>query len=179
MDFDDLIDYLDSESNEFGLTSIATHGFLTASVVGKPIDNWQSLLFEGNEKKIKTVILQAIIEWRNELQATLQDEKAIELPFDIDETDFSDIENSELSEWSVGFVDAMYAGENETDDWFADSNTEEDVAMLTLPMVLFSGIDADQPDMQDLLKDPETMSQMAQSIEKNIVELFLLFHTND
>jgi uncharacterized protein len=33
--------------------------------------------------------------------------------------------------------------------------------------------------MQELLKDPETMSQMAQAIEKNIVELFLLFHTND
>lgn len=179
MNFDDLVDFLDSDDNEFGLTSLATHGFLTASVVGKPFANWQSLLFEGQEKQVKPAVLKAIVEWRNELQATLQDEKAIELPFDIDETDFSDIQNSDVSEWSVGFVDAMYASDNEADDWFADSNTEEDVAMLTLPMVLFSGIDDDQPDMQDLLKDPETMSQMAQAIEKNVVELFLLFHTND
>ncbi|MBD3726872.1 MAG: YgfB and YecA protein, partial [Moraxella osloensis] len=67
----------------------------------------------------------------------------------------------------------------EEDDWFDDDDSEEDVAMLTLPMILFSGIDEDQPDMQELLKDPETMSQMAGAIEKNIVELFLLFHTND
>ena len=32
MDFDDLIDFLDSDDNEFGLSSIATHGFLTASI---------------------------------------------------------------------------------------------------------------------------------------------------
>ena len=40
MDFDDLIDFLDSDDNEFGLSSIATHGFLTASIVGKPLHNW-------------------------------------------------------------------------------------------------------------------------------------------
>ena len=44
MDFDDLIDFLDSDDNEFGLSSIATHGFLTASIVGKPLDNWQTCL---------------------------------------------------------------------------------------------------------------------------------------
>ena len=71
------------------------------------------------------------------------------------------------------------AHDDEEDDWFDDDESEEDVAMLTLPMILFSGIDEDQPDMQELLKDPETMSQMAGAIEKNIVELFLLFHTND
>ena len=48
-----------------------------------------------------------------------------------------DIENSEISEWSVGFVDAMYASDDEEDDWFDDDDSEEDVAMLTLPMILF------------------------------------------
>ena len=179
MDFDDLIDFLYSDYNEFGLSSIATHGFLTASIVGKPLDNWQTYLFEGHEKQVKPDVLSAIEQWRDELQAMLQDEREIELPFDVEETDYLDIENSEISEWSVGFVDAMYASDDEEDDWFDDDDSEEDVAMLTLPMILFSGIDEDQPDMQELLKDPETMSQMAQAIEKNIVELFLLFHTND
>ena len=109
----------------------------------------------------------------------MQDERDIELPFDIDDTDYSDIENSDIGEWSVGFIDAMYASEEEADDWFSDEDTQEDVAILTLPMVLFSGIDAEEPDMVELMKDPTTMSQMAQAIEKNIVELFLLFHTND
>lgn len=179
MDFDELIDFLDSDANEFGLSSLATHGFLTASVVGKPLKNWQSLLFEGHEKQVKPAVLAAISEWRDELQATLQDERSIELPFDAQETDYTDIENSEVGEWSVGFVDAMYASEDEEDDWFADEDSEEDVAMLTLPMVLFSGIDDEEPDMQELLKDPETMSQMVAAMEKNVVELFLLFHTND
>lgn len=101
------------------------------------------------------------------------------MPFDIDDTDYSDIESNDISEWSVGFIDAMYASEDRADDWFNDEDTQEDVAMLTLPMVLFSGIDAEEPDMVKLMKDPDTMQQMAESIEKNIVELFLLFHTND
>ncbi|WP_019519257.1 UPF0149 family protein [Faucicola boevrei] len=179
MNFDDLIDFLDSDDNQFGLSSLATHGFLTASVVAKSLKNWQSLLFEGNEKQVKPAVLQAISEWRAELQATLQDEKAIELPFDIVETDYSDIAESDVGEWSVGFVDAMYASDDEADDWFADSRTEEDVAMLTLPMVLFSGIDEEEADMKELIDDPTTMAQMASAIEKNVVELFLLFHTDD
>lgn len=47
MDFDDLIDFLDNDDNEFGLSSIATHGFLTASIVGKPLHNWQTYLLKG------------------------------------------------------------------------------------------------------------------------------------
>lgn len=179
MDFDNLIDFLDSDDNEFGLSSIATHGFLTASLVGKSLPNWQSLLFEGHDKQVKPDVLSAINKWRNSLLAILQDEREIELPFDIDETDYDDIENSDIGEWSVGFVDAMYASDDENDDWFADSATEEDVAMLTLPMILFSGIDEEQPDMKELMQDRTTMSQMATAIEKNVVELFLLFHTND
>ena len=179
MDFDELIDFLDSDDNEFGLSSIATHGFLTASVIAQSLPQWQSYLFEGHQKQVNPAVLAAISEWRDELQATLQDEREIELPFDLADIDYTDIENSEVSEWSVGFVDAMYASDNEEDDWFADEDSEEDVAMLTLPMVLFSGIDAEEPDMVELMKDPTTMSQMAGEIEKNIVELFLLFHTND
>lgn len=179
MNFDDLIDFLDSDDNEFGLTSLATHGFLTASVVAKSLKNWQSLLFDGQEKQVKPEVLHALNEWREVLKATLQDEKAIELPFDIEDTDYTDIEQSDVREWSVGFVDAMYASEDEKEDWLADESTEEDVAMLTLPMVLFSGIDEDADDIKELASDPSKMVQMAEAIEKNVVELFLLFHTDD
>lgn len=179
MNFDDLIDFLDSDDNVFGLSSLATHGFLTASVVAKSLKNWQSLLFEGKEKQVNPEVLKALSEWREELKATLQDEKAIELPFDIEDTDYDDVEQSDVGEWSVGFVDAMYASEDESEDWFFDESTEEDVAMLTLPMVLFSGIDEDAEDIKSLSSDPSTMAQMASAIEQNVVELFLLFHTND
>lgn len=179
MNFDDLIDYLDSEDNEFGMPSIATHGFLVASLVGKPLKDWQAYLFEGHQKQVKPAVLEALTTWREELKATLQDEREIELPFDIEDTDYSDIENSDIGEWSVGFMDAMYASDDEADDWFSDEDTQEDVAMLTLPMVLFSGIDAEEPDMAELMQDHTTLNQMAGAIEKNIVELFLLFHTDD
>lgn len=179
MTFEELEDYLDSDANEFGLSTIATHGFLTASVIGKPLKNWQTVLFEGHEKQVKPQVLEALSLWRDELQTTLQNEDDIELPFDIEDIDYNAIEDSEIAEWSVGFVDAMYGSDDEEDDWFYQESTQEDVAMLTLPMILFSGIDSEEPDMQDLTKDADTMSQMAESIEKNITELFLLFHTND
>ena len=60
-------------------------------------------------------------------------------------------------------------------DWFYDAATEEDVAMLTLPMVLLSGIDEEMDEM----RDDETLAQMANALEDNITELFLLFHTDD
>ena len=60
-------------------------------------------------------------------------------------------------------------------DWFDDAATEEDVAMLTLPMVLLSGIDEEMDEM----RDDETLAQMANALEDNITELFLLFHTDD
>lgn len=47
-------------------------------------------------------MLAAISEWRDELQATLQDEREIELPFDLADIDYTDIENSEVSEWFGG-----------------------------------------------------------------------------
>ena len=60
-----------------------------------------------------------------------------------------------MAAWAIGFVDAMYSDENV--DWFDDAATEEDVAMLTLPMVLLSGIDEEMDEM----RDDETLAQMA------------------
>ena len=95
------------------------------------------------------------------------------MPFDASEEaeDFS--EDGDLAAWAIGFVDAMYSDENV--DWFDDAATEEDVAMLTLPMVLLSGIDEEMDEM----RDDETPAQMANALEDNITELFLLFHTDD
>lgn len=169
---DQLFDYLDSPTNEMGLDTIAAHGFLTATVVGKPSPNWLSAFFEGQDAKIPANVKVALRAWQQELTDTLKNEEPIELPFDgNDELDFSD--DGDLVAWAVGFVDAMYA--DETADWFDDPDTEEDVAMLTLPMVMLSGIDEEMHS----LKNEETLVQMANALEDNITELFLLFHTND
>ncbi len=88
---------------------------------------------------------------------------------------------SELTAWSIGFVDAMYGDENV--DWFSDEDSSEDVAMLTLPMMVFSGIDTvdgeEDEDLAAIRRDDDALAQMANSIEGNLSELFLLFHTED
>ncbi len=187
MTLDDLKDYLDSDANEHGLDSVATHGFLTATVVGKPLPNWLSLLFEGEEKTLNADIKKAVIDWRDALLEALKSEEGIELPLEIDdeldEMDFSP--ESELTAWSIGFVDAMYGDDNV--DWFSDDELAEDVAMLTLPMMVFSGIDTidvDGDDTEDeelaaIRADEDAMAQMANNIEGNLSELFLLFNTDD
>lgn len=169
---DELFDYLDSSTNETGLDPIAAHGFLTATVVGKPSPNWLSAFFEGQDAKVPTNIKNTLVAWQQELTNTLKNEEPIELPFNgNDELDFSD--DGDLVAWAIGFVDVMYA--DEAVDWFDDPDTEEDVAMLTLPMIVLSGIDEDMDEM----RNDETMAQMANALEDNITELFLLFHTDD
>lgn len=168
-----LFDYLSSDANRFGLDPIAAHGFLTATVVGKPLPNWLLAFFEGQDQQVPSDVKDALRAWRQELYDTLKAEESIELPFDASEeaADFS--EEGDLAAWAIGFVDAMYADENV--DWFDDESTQEDVAMLTLPMVLLSGIDPEMDDMQN----EDTLAQMANALEDNITELFLLFHTDD
>lgn len=179
MSINELHDYLNSDSNEHGLDSIATHGFLTATVVGRPIANWLSALFEGQQADVPDSVKQALQRWQQSLLAQLKDEEPIELPFyhgdDDDVVDFSP--ESDISIWSVGFVDAMYA--DEAADWFDDADSEDDVAMLTLPMVVLSGIDEDDETLQELRGDDDMLAQMANSIEGNLTELYLLFHTED
>ena len=71
----------------------------------------------------------------------------------------------------------MYA--DDASDWFENEETAEDVAVLTLPMIVLSGIDDEDPELAEMRKDQDKMAQMANSIEGNLTELFLLFHTND
>lgn len=170
---DELLDYLDSDANEFGLDAIASHGFLTATVVGKPLPNWLSAFFEGNDKHVPDDIKHALDAWREELYDTLKAEEPIELPFDANEEAIDFGAESDLTAWAIGFVDAMYADENI--DWFDDPETEEEVATLTLPMIMLSGIDEEMDDA----KDEEILAQMVNALEDNITELFLLFHTDD
>lgn len=173
MNRQELFEYLESSANEMGLDPIAAHGFLTATVVGKPLSNWISAFFEGADAQVPDEVKEALKAWQQELIDTLKSEQPIELPFDASEEaeDFS--EDGDLAAWAIGFVDAMYSDENV--DWFDDAATEEDVAMLTLPMVLLSGIDEEMDEM----RDDETLAQMANALEDNITELFLLFHTDD
>ncbi len=182
-----LLDYLDSDDNQYGLDSIATHGFLTATVVGNSSLDWLSAMFEGQQASVPAEVKEALQVWQNELNSQLKNEQPIELPFagsltndaesDTEEETIDFSPESDVSAWAVGFVDAMFA--TEEDSWFNDEDTEDDVAMLTLPMMVLSGIDEDDETLQELRGDEELLVQMVNQIEGNLTELFLLFHTDD
>ncbi len=174
---DDLFEYLNSDANEYGLDAVAAHGFLTASVVGKPLPNWISLFFEGNDSQVSGDVKHALQAWQDELRDTLKNEAPIELPFVADDNAVDFGEESDVVAWSIGFVDAMYA--DESVDWFDDVDTEEDVANLTLPMIILSGIDEEDEELVAMRANEDMMAQLVNSLEDNITELFLLFHTQE
>lgn len=179
--FDELLDFLDNRDSQFVLDSIATHGFLTATVIGRPLPNWIDALFEGQASELPDNVIDGIKRWRLAIMDELKNETPIELPFGEDSgnaevaVDFSD--ESDIVAWAIGFVDAMYA--DEASDWLENEDTAEDVAVLTLPMIVLSGIDDEDPELAQMRNDEDKMAQMANSIEGNLTELFLLFHTND
>ncbi|MBH0097107.1 YecA family protein [Psychrobacter sp. NZS113] len=181
LSFDELLDYMDNQESQFVLDSVAAHGFLTATVIGLPLPNWMDALFEGHTSEIPENVIDGITRWRDSIIAELKNETPIALPFNEDAgdeevaVDFSD--DSDIVAWSIGFVDAMYG--DEASDWFEDEETAEDVAVLTLPMIVLSGIDDEDPELAEMRKDEDKLAQMANSIEGNLTELFLLFHTND
>ena len=96
LSFDELLDYLDNEESAFVLDSVATHGFLTATVIGRPLPNWIEALFEGHVSEIPENVIDGIQRWRESIMAELKNETPIELPFGEDAgneevaVDFSD-----------------------------------------------------------------------------------------
>lgn len=180
LSFDQLLDYLDTQESQFVLDSIATHGFLTATIVGPELPNWIEALFEGHISEIPANVVDGIKRWRAAILAELKNETPIELPFNEDAgseqaIDLSD--ESDIVAWSIGFVDAMYG--DDAEDWFVDEDTSDDVAVLTLPMIVLSGIDDEDPELAQMRADEDSMVQMVNGIESNLTELFLLFHTKD
>ncbi|KAA8732800.1 YecA family protein [Acinetobacter qingfengensis] len=168
LDLDLLSDYLDGDQNEYGLDFAATHGFLCAIAVGPQQQNWLSLLFDQNEQQVPVEIITQIKLWLADIQQTLSNEELIEFPFEIEEADV----DSSLGDWSVGFVDAMFTNE---EAWFQDE-IEETLVELTLPMMVFSGIDDEDPQMESFRRNGQLMDELAEEIPDNLTEIYLLYH---
>ncbi|CAG69638.1 MULTISPECIES: YecA/YgfB family protein [Acinetobacter] len=169
LNLDLLSDYLDGDQNEYGLDFAATHGFLCAIAVGPQFDQWLSELFEGNQKKVPTAIIEQISAWLDQIRQNLANEEGIEFPFEIEEADTE----SSLGDWSVGFVDAMFLNE---DAWFTPEH-EEQLVDLTLPIMVFSGIDEEDPQMESFRRNGQLMDELAEEIPDNLNELYLMYHT--
>lgn len=168
LNLDLLADYLDGEQNEYGLDFAATHGFLCAIAVGPRFDAWLSELFDKQQNKVPAQIIEQIKLWLADLQYTLSNEELIEFPFEIEEADV----DSSLGDWSVGFVDALFLNE---DAWFTE-DAEEVLIELTLPMMVFSGIDEEDPQMESFRRNGQLMDELAEEIPDNLSEIYLLYH---
>lgn len=169
LNLDLLSDYLDGDQNEYGLDFAATHGFLCAIAVGPQFDRWLNELFEGNQKSVPTAIIEQINIWLDQIRQNLVNEEGIEFPFEIEEADTE----SSLGDWSVGFVDAMFLNE---DAWFTPEH-EEQLVDLTLPIMVFSGIDEEDPQMESFRRNGQLMDELAEEIPENLNELYLMYHT--
>lgn len=171
LNLDLLSDYLDGDQNEYGLDFAATHGFLCAIAVGPQFDRWLNELFEGNQKSVPTAIIEQINIWLDQIRQNLANEEGIEFPFEIEEADTE----SSLGDWSVGFVDAMFLNE---DAWFTPEH-EEQLVDLTLPIMVFSGIDEEDPQMESFRRNGQLMDELAEEIPENLNELYLMYHTSN
>ncbi|MHA3091653.1 YecA/YgfB family protein [Acinetobacter brisouii] len=169
LNLDQLSDYLDGDQNEYGLDFAATHGFLCAIAVGPKFDNWLDALFDGNPNKVPSEIVVQVKLWLEQLRQNLANEEGIEFPFEIEEADV----DSSLGDWSVGFVDAMFLNE---EAWFTPE-FEEQLVDLTLPMMIFSGVDEEDAQMESFRRNGQLMDELAEEIPDNLNELFLMYHT--
>lgn len=163
-----LSDFLDGEHNEYGLDFAGTCGFLCATAVGPTWKNWLSYLFEDQEKKVPKEIIEQIKLWLADIQQSLSNEDIFEFPFDIEEADV----DSSLGDWCIGFIDVMFSNE---EAWFTDEN-ENAITDLTLPMMVFSGIDDEDPQMESFRRNGQLMDDLAEEIPENLTEIYLLFH---
>lgn len=171
MSFDALVDYT-NEHTPFDFDWMQTHGFLVASVVGMPLDDWQAVLFDGYDAPNEAYVV-ALRCARAKILDELKNEETVSLPFLLGEEAADFGEDSDIAAWCTGFIDGMYAHE---DAWFSDDN-EEDLADLTLPMVVFSGLGWD--DCAQIYEDDDLLADLANSIEDNVVQIFLLFNTDE
>lgn len=161
--------YLDGEDNEYGLDFAATHGFLSAIAVGPEFKTWFESLFDDQHKKIPSDITEQIKFWLADIRHNLSNEDGIEFPFEIEEADTE----SSLGDWSVGFVDAMFLNE---EAWFTPE-FEEQLVDLTLPMMVFSGVDEEDAQMESFRRNGQLMDELAEEIPTNLNELYLMYHT--
>ncbi|SDB89946.1 YecA/YgfB family protein [Acinetobacter boissieri] len=169
LDLDLLAEYLDGETNEHGLDFAATHGFLTAIAVGPAFDRWLAELFDGKQTAVPKDIVAQTKLWLDDIRQDLANEDGISFPFEVEEADTE----SSLGDWAVGFVDAMFLNE---DAWFAPE-FEEQLVDLTLPIMVFSGIDDEDPQMESFRRNGQLMDELAEEIPDNLNELYLMYHT--
>lgn len=157
-----LADFLDSDAHD-GLDAPAAYGFLCAAAL-VPMEKTARHALFFDDTDAPDWVKDALDDELANISETLACDERVNIPFD----------DEDLQSFCAGFVDYMYGGQ----DWFLLGD-EEEIAMLTLPMLAISGVIDDDDEMSALMDDPDTMSDFADSLSDNLTELYLLFHDKD
>ena len=169
--------FLDADDlHDEALDYMAACGYLTALSVS-PEDvaeaEWLAELFAETpnyaDDQQKTDIVSTLRELKIRLARELASDEDMELPCELslgDEPDYSD-----LRSWCIGFMEGVFLRE---EAWF--NNDEELVSELLLPVMVGSGLFADQPEFIEIEEDQDMVEDMMEHIPGVLTQLFLLFH---
>ena len=169
--------FLDADDlHDEALDYMAACGYLTSlSVSPEDVaeDEWLAELFAETpnyaDDQQKTDIVSTLRELKIRLARELASDEDMELPCELslgDEPDYSD-----LRSWCIGFMEGVFLRE---EAWF--NNDEELVSELLLPVMVGSGLFADQPEFIEIEEDQDMVEDMMEHIPGVLTQLFLLFH---
>lgn len=179
---DQLYDFLESDQvDPEALDVIGLHGFMVALAVCPepvPTGEWLPVAFNGmprftnddsNEFSEDTVI--GWLENMLDLTRTvLYRGQIIELPFEPELEEDEVLDDSEVSAWCAGFIEAVMLREA---IWFGQH--EQDAAELLLPFMAISCLFPDE-ELDDIVADLDTTNRLAAQLPEILVDLYLLFH---
>lgn len=179
---DQLYDFLESDQvDPEALDVIGLHGFMVALAVcpeAVPTGEWLPVAFNGmprftndnsNEFSEDTVIgwLENMLE---QTRTVLYRGQTIELPFEPELEEDEVLDDSEVSAWCAGFIEAVMMRE---EIWFGQH--EQDAAELLLPFMAISCLFPDE-ELDDIVADLDTTNRLAAQLPEILVDLYLLFH---
>lgn len=171
--------FLESEQvHEECQNFVMAHGFLTALAIcpaNIATEQWLPVVFEEepnfNNSKEEKQIHQYLLRLYADIQKELESEDGFTLPCEIEMAN-SEEELSELQEWATGFMEGVFMTEAH---WF-ESDKEEAIAELLLPMMVASDLFDDEDVTQIRSSEKLTQSCIAQ-IPEVVTDMFLVLRT--
>ncbi len=179
---DQLYDFLESDQvDPEALDVIGLHGFMVALAVCPdpvPAGEWLPVAFNGmpefSPSDSGKLSEETVIGWlENMLEQTrtiLYRGQTIELPFIPELEEDEVLDDSEVSAWCAGFIEAVMMRE---EIWFGQH--EQDAAELLLPFMAISCLFPDE-ELDDIVADLDTTNRLAAQLPEILVDLYLLFH---
>lgn len=169
--------FLDADDlHDEALDYMAACGYLTALAISPEVVEDAELLAElfaetpdYQDAEQQAQIENTLLELKARIARELASDEDLELPCELtlgDEPDYSD-----LRSWCIGFMEGVFLRE---EAWF--SNDEELVSELLLPIMVASGLFADQPEFAEIHEDEDMVEDMAEHIPQVLTQLFLLFN---